>query len=317
MYKIAGELTPFVHARGRAHAWPTHALLDLRRPLSDVMAAGRPASRCCARPPCRKRTTSRSFRTRPRWPRAVALRALLRRLPHVARGGEDRGVPLIGRRPARDDADEELVPRTAPRAHAGSAPVLRGTAQNPDAFFQAREASSIPFHAACPSIVQRGDGHVRGAHRPSVPAVRIPSAHPEAERVIVIMGSGAETVTRPSTHSGPRRKRGRAEGAALSPLSQQTTFVQACPPRSTSHRVLDRTKEPGAVGEPLYQDVIAAITDEGFDAAPAPSRLEPRIIGGRYGLSSKEFTPAMVGRSSTNWQSRVRRTTSRSASWTT
>lgn len=168
-------------------------------------------------------------------------------------------------------------------------PFIRGTAQNPDVYFQGRETVN-PFYAKVPAIVQKQmDRFARHTHR-AYKLVEY-TGHPEAERVIVIMGSGAETANETA-------KALAADGKKVGVLNVRlyrpfpTEFLLKTLPLSTKTiAVLDRTKEPGAEGEPLYKDVITALA-ESFSAGHLD--VLPRIIGGRYGLSSKEFTPAMV-----------------------
>jgi len=182
--------------------------------------------------------------------------------------------------------DEQLV-----RAHRGRAltpdkPVMRGTAQNPDVFFQSRERAN-PLYLDAPGIVQEEMnrfGLLTGRNYKLFEYV----GDPDAERVIIMMGSGCETAEETITAL-------RANGEKVGLLKVRLyrpfpvdRFVEALPCTAKSIAVLDRTKEPGSAGEPLYQDVVTALA-EVIDAD-----FRPRIIGGRYGLASKEFTPAMI-----------------------
>jgi pyruvate-ferredoxin/flavodoxin oxidoreductase len=186
--------------------------------------------------------------------------------------------------------DNDLVLAHRKRALSPDHPVLRGTAQNPDVFFQAREACN-PFYLECPQMVQEAMDKF---------ASRIGRAYhlfdyvgaPDADRVIILMGSGCdpahETVDYMNAHG---EKVGVLKVRLYRPFSLKH-FMAALPKSAKEIAVLDRTKEPGASGEPLYQDVITALvetlgTKEGF-------AVMPKVIGGRYGLSSKEFTPAMI-----------------------
>jgi len=187
--------------------------------------------------------------------------------------------------------DDELIAEHRRRALSPDRPVLRGTAQNPDVFFQAREACN-GFYSACPDRVrevmaQFAERTGRGYHLFDY------VGDPEAERVVVLMGSGAETA-----HETVEWLVGHGERVGLikvrlyRPFSVKD-FVGALPKTVRGIAVLDRTKEPGAIGEPLYQDVLTALSEakvEGF----LHLEQEPVVIGGRYGLSCKEFTPAMV-----------------------
>ena len=164
-------------------------------------------------------------------------------------------------------------------------PFIRGTAQNPDAFFQARETVN-PFYAACPEIVQKTMdkfAEVVGRQYHLFDYV----GAPDAEKVIILMGSGAETAGETALYLAERdEKVGVLKVHLYRPFSIEH-FIQALPKTTKAIAVLDRTKEPGSAGEPLYQDVVTAFME-------AWSGPMPRIIGGRYGLSSKDFTPAMV-----------------------
>jgi pyruvate-ferredoxin/flavodoxin oxidoreductase len=188
-----------------------------------------------------------------------------------------------------DDALRGLIDTDAVAAHRARAltpdhPVLRGTAQNPDTFFQAREAANS-FYAACPALTQAVmDRFATQTGR--VYHLFDYIGHPDAERVLVLMGSGAETA-----HATVEWLVGRGERVGVlkvrlfRPFSG-ADFLAALPPTVRGVAVLDRTKEPGALGEPLYLDVLAALAEAG--------RLPAVVAGGRYGLASKEFTPAMV-----------------------
>ncbi len=170
-------------------------------------------------------------------------------------------------------------------------PVIRGTAQNPDVFFQARETVN-PYYQACPAIVQKYMDQFAELTGREYQIFQYEGA-PDAERVIVVIGAGGET-------AGETAKALNQNGEKLGVLSVRLyrpfsvkDFAQALPPSVKVLAVLDRTKEPGAAGEPLYQDVVTAV-NEALAEGIAPFEKAPRIIGGRYGLSSKEFTPAMV-----------------------
>ena len=186
--------------------------------------------------------------------------------------------------------DMDLVNAHRQRALSPERPKLRGTAQNPDVFFQAREACN-PFYAACAGIVQK--------HMDKFAALTGRQYHlfdytgaADADRVIVIMGSGIgvveETVDKLISQG---EKVGVLKVRLFRPWDSDA-FVAALPKSVKKIAVLDRTKEPGAAGEPLYQDVVTALSESW--AAHSGNGSFPHVIGGRYGLSSKEFTPAMV-----------------------
>jgi pyruvate-ferredoxin/flavodoxin oxidoreductase len=286
MFKIAGELTPFtMHVAARTIA--THAL-SIFGDHSDVMAC---RSTGFAMLSAASVQEAHDFA-------AIAHAATLEsRVPflHFFDGfrtsHELSKIEMLGDDDLRTLVSDEQIAAHRRRALTPDHPVLRGTAQNPDTFFQAREAANL-YYDACPEIVQR---------LMTAFAARTGRAyklfdyvgHPRADRVIVIMGSGAET-----THETVERliARGQKIGVLKIRLFRPfaaTAFVQALPSTVRAIAVMDRTKEPGAAGEPLYLDVRAAIAEARDDQA-SPFATDPVVIGGRYGLSSKEFTPAMV-----------------------
>jgi pyruvate-ferredoxin/flavodoxin oxidoreductase len=187
--------------------------------------------------------------------------------------------------------DDELVRAHRERALTPDQPVLRGTAQNPDAFFQAREACNR-YYMACPAIVQEEMerfGKLTGRNYRLFDYV----GHPEAERVVVLMGSGAEAAHETVDWMVERGERvGLVKVRLYRPFAVKD-FIESLPASVRTIGVLDRTKEPGAIGEPLYQDVITALR-EARDEGISSFAEEPKVIGGRYGLSSKEFNSAMV-----------------------
>lgn len=187
--------------------------------------------------------------------------------------------------------DDELIRAHRTRGLSPDHPFIRGTAQNPDTYFQARETVN-KYYNATPDIVQETMDKFAaqvGRHYHLFDY----EGDPTAERVIVIMGSGAETVEETVTSlNKDGEKVGLLKVRLFRPFSA-SHFVKALPSTVKRIAVLDRTKEPGAAGEPLYQDVITALM-EGLAEGYAPFENFPRIVGGRYGLSSKEFTPAMV-----------------------
>jgi pyruvate-ferredoxin/flavodoxin oxidoreductase len=187
--------------------------------------------------------------------------------------------------------DDKLITAHRARAMSPDHPVLRGTAQNPDVFFQARETCN-PYYLACPTIVQNAMDKFAKLVGRQYHLFDYVGA-PDAERVVVLMGSGAEAAQEAVEYLTARgEKVGVLKVRLYRPFSVEH-FVKALPRSVKTLAVLDRTKEPGAAGEPLYVDVITALS-EGAAAGVSPFAATPRVIGGRYGLSSKEFTPAMV-----------------------
>ena len=196
-------------------------------------------------------------------------------------------APAALRAMIRDD----LVRAHRARALSPDHPVIRGTAQNPDVYFQARETVN-PYYLACPTIVQSAMDRLAGLVGRRYRLFDYAGA-PDAERVIVLMGSGAETAQETVEHLvGRGEKVGVLRVRLYRPFSAEH-FLAALPATVRTLAVLDRTKEPGSVGEPLYLDVVATMS-EAVARGRVPFSQAPRIIGGRYGLGSKEFTPAMV-----------------------
>ena len=195
----------------------------------------------------------------------------------------------------RDDLramiDDDLVRAHRARALSPEHPVIRGTAQNPDVYFQGRETCN-PYYLACPTIVQNAmDTFARLTGR-QYHLCDYAGAE-DAERVVVLMGSGAETAQETADFLADRgEKVGVVKVRLFRPFPAEQ-LLEALPRTVKAIAVLDRTKEPGSAGEPLYLDVVAALS-EAAAAGRAPFPMPPRVVGGRYGLSSKEFTPAMV-----------------------
>ena len=182
--------------------------------------------------------------------------------------------------------DEASIAAHRARALDPEHPVLRGTAQNPDAFFQAREACNS-FYAACPEMVQEEMDRLAGLTGRRYHLVDY-HGHPEAERVVVAMGSGAEVAHETVDWLVAKGERVGVLKIRLYRPFPAEAFLAALPRSVRAVAVLDRTKEPGAPGEPLYLDVLTTL------AEARAGRPMPTVVGGRYGLSSKEFDPGMV-----------------------
>jgi len=185
--------------------------------------------------------------------------------------------------------DDQLVQAHRGRALTPDRPVMRGTAQNPDVFFQSRERSN-PFYLETPQIVQETMDRFAELSGRQYRLFEYEGA-PDAERVVVMMGSGCgaakETL---DALCAQGEKVGLLKVRLYRPFSVES-FAAALPSSVKAIAVLDRTKEPGSIGEPLYQDVVTGLNESAANEGAAFSM--PRVIGGRYGLSSKEFTPAM------------------------
>lgn len=288
MYKIAGELTSAViHVAARTLA--THAL-SIFGDHSDVMAARATGFAMLASNTVQEAMDGALIS------QAATLEA---RVPflHFFDGfrtsHEVAKVEQLRTSDLRALIDEDLVRAHRARALSPDRPQLRGTAQNPDVFFQAREAAN-PYYLACPTVVQNAmDKFARVAGRQYHLFDYVGPA--DAERVIVLMGSGAEAVEETAAHLNHRGERvGLLKVRLYRPFSGEH-FVNALPRTVKTIAVLDRTKEPGAPGEPLYMDVVTALHESWTGGAAAERFAQlPRVIGGRYGLSSKEFNPAMI-----------------------
>jgi len=286
MYKIAGELTPAVfHVAARAVAAQA---LSIFGDHSDVMAVRSTGWALLASNSVQEVTDLA----------AIAQAASLEsRIPflHFFDGfrtsHEVAKIEELTQDDLRALIDEESVRAHRARALSPDHPVIRGTAQNPDVFFQARESVN-PYYLECPAVVQRVMDRFAKVVGRAYHLFDYVGA-PDAERVIVMMGSGAgaaEEAVRYLNDKG--EKVGVLKVRLFRPFSVQH-FVAALPSTVETIVVLDRTKEPGGAGEPLYQDAVTALSEAMAGAVP-PLPTFPRVIGGRYGLSSKEFTPAMV-----------------------
>ena len=284
MYKIAGELTPAVlHVAARSLAAQA---LSIFGDHSDVMAVRQTGFALLAAASVQEAHDLA----------LVAQAATLRtRVPFVHFfDGFRTSHELNTLERLEDDDLRALVPEELVRAHRDRAlsperAFIRGTAQNPDVYFQARETVN-PFYARVPAVVQEmmdrlGERTGRGYRLVEY------SGHPEAERAIVVMGSGAETARETAAHLQERGERVGVAHVRLYRPFPARELAQALPASVTQVAVLDRTKEPGSFGEPLFLDVLAALNDAHAEGE-RPSM--PHVIGGRYGLSSKEFSPGMV-----------------------
>ncbi|MBX3747263.1 MAG: pyruvate:ferredoxin (flavodoxin) oxidoreductase [Verrucomicrobiae bacterium] len=183
--------------------------------------------------------------------------------------------------------DESLVSDHRARALSPDRPVLRGTAQNPDVYFQARETVN-PFYQRCPGIVQAAMDRFACLTGRQYRLFEYVGA-PDPERVVILMGSGCETAHETVDYLVARGEKVGLLKVRLYRPFDTAAFLATLPASTRAIAVLDRTKEPGAAGDPLYLDVVHALFQN-----PSRSTPFPRVVGGRYGLSSKEFTPAMV-----------------------
>ncbi len=281
MYKIAGELTPFaMHVAARTLA--THAL-SIFGDHSDVMACRATGFAMLA---------SGSVQEAQDFAAIAQAATLSSRVPFLHFFDGFRTSHEVAK--IEELSDEELaalidaeeVAAHRRRALTPDRPVLRGTAQNPDAFFQAREAAN-PFYLACPDIVSKTMERFAAVTGRSYGLFDY-AGHPHAERVMLLMGSGAETAHETADWLAARGEKVGVLKVRLFRPFDAARLIAALPATVRAIAVLDRTKEPGSLGEPLYQDIVTAFAERDGGGPPV------RIVGGRYGLSSKEFTPAMV-----------------------
>jgi pyruvate-ferredoxin/flavodoxin oxidoreductase len=284
MFKIAGELTPAtMHVTARTIA--THAL-SIFGDHSDVMAC---------------RTTgwamlcSNAVQEVADMALVAQIATLESRIPFIHFFDGFRTSHEVGKiLPISDETirallDDKYVIQYRQNALSSDRPIIRGTAQNPDVFFQAREACNV-FHDAVPGIVQSVMDRFAALTGRAYHLFDYVGA-PDAERVIVMMGSGAEAAEEAvDALNRQGEKLGLLKVRLYRPFDAKA-FLAALPATVKSIAVLDRTKEPGAMGEPLYQDIITVLAE---NVATLQFTGMPVVIGGRYGLSSKEFTPAMV-----------------------
>ena len=286
LYKIAGELTPFtIHVAARTLA--THAL-SIFGDHSDVMACRQTGFAMLCSGSVQEAHDMAAIS------HAATLKA---RVPfmHFFDGfrtsSEVSKIEQLTDEDLHSLLDERCISAHRSRALTPDAPNVRGTAQNPDSFFQAREAGNR-YHLACPAIVRETmDQFAALTGRRYLPFDYV--GHPEAERIIVMMGSGAETAHETIDWLLAQGEKVGLIKVRLYRPFDVAAFASVLPATVRAITVLDRTKEPGALGEPLYLDIVAALAAMRRDGVGTP-RSEPLVIGGRYGLSSKEFTPPMV-----------------------
>ena len=284
MYKIAGELTSTVfHVAARSVAAQA---LSIFGDHSDVMAVRQTGFAMLV---------SSSVQEAQDLAAVAQAATLTTRVPflHFFDGfrtsHELNTIELLSDDDLRAMVSEELVRGHRQRALSPEHPFIRGTAQNPDVFFQARETVN-PFYVRTPGLVQDAMDRLAELTGRQYRLIEY-AGHPEAERVIVVMGSGAETAGETVAHLTAAGERVGVVTVHLYRPFPTKEFLEALPATVSRVAVLDRTKEPGSPGEPLFLDVIGALAEA---HSHHEREVMPIVIGGRYGLSSKEFTPGMV-----------------------
>jgi pyruvate-ferredoxin/flavodoxin oxidoreductase len=286
LYKVAGELTPTViHVAARTVA--THAL-SIFGDHSDVMACRQTGFALLASGSVQEAhdfaliSQEASLQSRVPFIHFFDGFRTSHEVSKIHELSDEDLAAMIDTDRIREHRDRKLTP---------DAPVLRGTAQNPDVFFQAREAANL-YYDRCPELV--AEAMERFAKQTGRQYGLFDYfGHPEAERVIVMMGSGAETAQDTvEALAAQGEKIGLIKVRLYRPFARGA-FLATLPKTCKSIAVLDRTKEPGAPGDPLYLDVVTTLS-EAQQLGDSPLAVAPRIIAGRYGLSSKEFTPAMI-----------------------
>jgi pyruvate-ferredoxin/flavodoxin oxidoreductase len=284
MYKIAGELTSAVlHVAARSLAAQA---LSIFGDHSDVMAVRQTGFALLS---------SASVQEAHDFALVAHAATLETRVPFVHFFDGFRTSHELQTIEMLDDADvralisDELVRAHRARALSPERPFIRGTAQNPDIYFQARETVN-PFYARVPEVVQSAMDRLAERTGRRYGLVEY-SGHPAAERVLVVMGSGGETARETVAFLQAQGERVGVAQIRLYRPFPAAELARALPQTVRRVAVLDRTKEPGSLGEPLFLDVLTALS-EAHDAGERPAM--PMVIGGRYGLSSKEFTPGMA-----------------------
>ncbi len=286
MYKIAGELTPFVmHVSARALA--THAL-SIFGDHSDVMACRQTGFAMLASGSVQEAHDMAGIAHGATLPTRIPF---LHFFDGFRTSHEVNTIEVLDQAVLDKLVDPEALTAFRKSGMTPDAPNVRGTAQNPDTFFQAREAANH-FYDRCGDKVQEAMdilGEATGRQYHLFDYV----GDPEAEEVVVVMGSGAETVVETAKYLNTQ---GRKVGVIIVRLYRPfytERFIEALPKTVKRIAVLDRTKEAGSLGEPLYLDVVGAI-DSACSQNPDTFAVRPQIIGGRYGLGSKEFNPGMA-----------------------
>ena len=284
MYKIAGELTPFVmHVAARTIAG--HAL-SIFGDHSDVMACRQTGFAMLA---------SNSVQEAQDFAAIAQMSTFLSRIPFIhffdgfRTSHEINKIDLISDEELKELMADIPTDFTGKNALTPENPTIRGTAQNPDVFFQIKEASN-KYYNACPTLVEKAMRRFEEVTGRAYHLVQYYGAQ-DAEHVIVAIGSSVETIEQTVKSLNENGTKYGVIGIHLYRPFPKQAFIEALPKTVQYVSVLDRTKESGSVGEPLYLDIVSTLAEGVSNGAVSHM---PKILGGRYGLSSKEFTPAMV-----------------------
>lgn len=282
LYKIAGELLPFtLHVSARALAAQALSIFGDHQDVMACRATG--CALLCSNSPQEAHDLA-----------LVAHAASYRsRVPFIhffdgfRTSHEVQKLTLLSDEDIRGVIDEADIEAFRSRAMTPAHPTLRGTAQNPDVYFQGREAVNR-FYARVPEIVQSTMDRLAARCGRTYRLFEY-HGHPEAERVVVAMGSAVETLSETATWLASHGEKVGVVSVRLFLPFSGNALLAALPSTVKALAVLDRTKEPGSLGEPLYLNVIGALSE-----GSSPLAGSPRVVGGRYGLGSKEFTPGMA-----------------------
>ncbi len=282
LYKIAGELLPFTaHVSARALAAQALSIFGDHQDVMACRATG--CALLCSNSPQEAHDLA-----------LVAHAASLRsRVPFIhffdgfRTSHEVSKISFLNDDQLRAVIDEADIAAFKSRGMSPDRPTLRGTAQNPDVYFQGREAVN-GYYQNLPGIVQETMAKLAAVTGRNYQLFEY-HGHPEAERVIVAMGSSIETISETVDWMLAQGEKVGVIAVRLFLPFNVDAFIEALPKTVEAIAVLDRTKEPGSLGEPLYMNVVGALSEEGH-----PLFASTRVIGGRYGLGSKEFTPGMV-----------------------
>ncbi|ASQ91046.1 pyruvate:ferredoxin (flavodoxin) oxidoreductase [Prosthecochloris sp. GSB1] len=280
MYKIAGELTPCtIHVSARALACQALSIFGDHGDVMSVRGTGFALlSSCSGQEVMDLALIAEAASLESRVP-------FLHFFDGFRTSHEITKIEVLSNEDIRSMMDDDLIIAHRERRMSPDAPIIRGTSQNPDVYFQGRETVNT-FYKACPDIVEKYMDRFAKMTGREYRLYQYYGA-PDAERVVVMMGSGAETALETVEYLNRQEEKVGLIKIRLYRPFDVKRFIEALPASVKKIAVLDRMKEPGSAGEPLYLDVVNAI-HEGME------KEHPEVVGGRYGLSSKEFTPSMV-----------------------